>query len=60
MTLLERRPELAPAAISSVLIGVSEFFRDPAVFEHLRRVVLPAMLQEKPGLRICSAGCSEG
>jgi chemotaxis protein methyltransferase CheR len=41
--LLERQPDLLPAAIGSLLIGVTEFFRDPAVFEDLQALVLPKL-----------------
>lgn len=58
--ILENKPELLPAAISTILIGVSEFFRDPPVFEHLRKATLPEMLRTRQGLRVYSAGCSEG
>ncbi len=58
--LLERDPELVPKAVDAVLIGVSGFFRDEAVFEYLRRAVLPELLRGRPGLRVFSAGCSGG
>lgn len=58
--LLRQRPELVPAAIESVLIGVSEFFRDPAEFDYLRLAILPPMLRSRGRLRIYSAGCAEG
>ncbi|HWH72167.1 MAG TPA: protein-glutamate O-methyltransferase CheR [Candidatus Sulfotelmatobacter sp.] len=58
--LLEQKPELLPQALSAVLIGVSEFFRDPNVFEQLRQSVLPELLQGRRGLRVYSAGCSAG
>ncbi|MGD0231526.1 MAG: CheR family methyltransferase [Syntrophorhabdales bacterium] len=58
--ILENRPELLPAAISSLLIGVTEFFRDPSVFEALRTRVLPRLARPSPPLRILSAACSTG
>lgn len=57
---LERNPGLLPLALNSILIGVSEFFRDPEVFQSLRDQVLPALAREWPQLRVYSAGCSEG
>lgn len=57
---LQREPELVRASLSALLIGVSEFFRDEAVFEHLRRVVLPQALEQDRALRVYSAGCSAG
>lgn len=41
-------------------INVSSFFRDTDKYSHLQRVVLPQLLQERPRLRIWSAGCSRG
>ena len=50
--------------ISSLLIKVTEFFRDPKVFQYLREQVLPPLIDEarkhdRP-LRVWSAGCSTG
>ena len=53
-------PELATAALNVVLLGVTEFFRDSAVFDHLGQHVLPTMLGETARPRIWSAACSEG
>lgn len=58
--LLEQEPRLLPFALSTVLIGVSHFFRDAAVFENLERKILPALLASRGRLRICSVGCSRG
>jgi chemotaxis methyl-accepting protein methylase len=58
--LLERNPELLPRALNTLLIGVTEFFRDRTVFDYLRGVALPALLKSRSGLRVLSAGCSEG
>ncbi len=50
--------------ISSLLIKVTEFFRDPKVFEYLRDQTLPTLIDEasRSGrqLRVWSAGCSTG
>lgn len=59
-TLLEKKPELLPGVINTALIGVSEFFRDRAVFERLATEVLPRLLGERKRLRVCSAGVSSG
>ncbi len=53
------RPALLPVAVDTLLIGVTEFFRDPDVFETLRRHVLPALAACRP-LRVWSAGCASG
>jgi chemotaxis protein methyltransferase CheR len=59
--ILERRPDLLPVAINSLLMGVTEFFRDPSIFQMLRTVILPhlASFLSRP-LRVWSAGCSNG
>jgi chemotaxis methyl-accepting protein methylase len=46
--------------LNTVLIGVSEFFRDPAVFEYLAQSVLPELIKTRRRLRVCSAGVSGG
>lgn len=53
-------PALATAALNVVLLGVTEFFRDRAVFDQLRSKVLPLLFARKTRLRIWSAACSEG
>jgi chemotaxis methyl-accepting protein methylase len=58
--LLQNRPDLLPKAINSLLIGVTEFFRDAAVFEGLRAEVLPALAARGRPIRVWSAGCSTG
>lgn len=59
ISLLKRKPELLGNALDALLIGVSEFFRDAAVFECLARI-LPGLAQSERRLRAYSAGCSEG
>ena len=58
--ILEQRPELLPAAVNSLLIGVTDFFRDAPVFDALRREVLPRLASHRRPLRIWSAGCASG
>ncbi len=58
--LLQRRPHLLPSALDTLLIGVSELFRDPAVFDRLRTTVLPELLQQRPGINVYAAGVSSG
>ncbi len=41
-------------------INVSSFFRDVDKFTYLQERILPALLRERPRLRIWSAGCSRG
>jgi chemotaxis methyl-accepting protein methylase len=57
---LERRPELLAPVLNTVLIGVTDFFRDAAVFEYLAGRVLPELRRERGQLRICSVGVSGG
>ena len=48
---------------ADLLIHVTRFFRDPAVFDHLSAVALPALIAAQPAgkpLRIWVAGCSTG
>jgi chemotaxis protein methyltransferase CheR len=58
--LLERGPSLLAVAVDSLLLGVTEFFRDGDVFESVRTVVLPRLARRRGPLRIWSAGCSTG
>ena len=53
----------ADILFKELLIGVTSFFRDPDLFEHLQQNVFPKMLQGKPEdytIRAWSAGCSSG
>jgi chemotaxis protein methyltransferase CheR len=57
---LRTNPVLGDVALSTLLIGVSEFFRDAAVFETLRRTVIPSFRQLPGTLRVLSVGASCG
>jgi chemotaxis methyl-accepting protein methylase len=57
---LLRKPSLLGGAISTLVIGVTSFFRDPAVFHHLRVGAIPQMVAGRFGLAIWSIGCSDG
>lgn len=57
---IARHPELLPDAVSSLLIGVTGFFRDPDVFDALRRCVLPALARRRGQIRAWSAACASG
>jgi two-component system CheB/CheR fusion protein len=60
---LEVHPEEYEALFDTLLINVTEFFRDPAAWEHLRDDVLPELLAAKPddeSIRVWSAGCASG
>ena len=41
-------------------INVTEFFRDAPQFDRLENDVLPALVADRPRLRVWSAGCSNG
>lgn len=55
-----REPRLKASAVSSVLIGVTEFFREPAVFEHLAHRLVPALARKSGRIRVLSMGVSGG
>ena len=43
-----------------ITINVTEFFRDPKIFEQMRTLALSKLLRRSPHLNIWSAGCSHG
>ena len=43
---VEQHPEELQRLVASFLIKVTEFFRDPELFAHLREEVLPALISE--------------
>jgi two-component system CheB/CheR fusion protein len=60
---LQDDPGEVKALYNDFLIRVTHFFRDPATFEALQRLVFPRLLRErKPGspIRIWVAGCATG
>ena len=61
---LEDHPEEYKNLVSTFLIKVTEFFRDPELYEYLREEILPRLAREaRDGdgqLRIWSAGCATG
>lgn len=57
---LEADPTGVPAAINTLVIGVTGFFRDAGVFDHLVHTVLSALPRTAGHPRVWSAGCSEG
>jgi len=56
---IHRKPELLDIAISSLLIGVTSFFRDPSVFETLAALLSP-LAARVPAPKIWCAACSDG
>jgi two-component system CheB/CheR fusion protein len=60
---LEVHPDEFAELFDSLLISVTEFFRDPPAWEHLREEVIPELLVGKPPdepVRVWSAGCASG
>jgi len=60
---IRQHPEEVNRLLSTILINVTEFFRDPPAWEILRHELLPPLLQRiKPGhsFRAWSAGCASG
>lgn len=60
---LQQTPVETEALFRDLLIGVTNFFRDPAVFEALERDVIPKLFEHKPAgatVRVWSTGCSTG
>ena len=62
--LVERDPAEYERLLGSLLIKVTEFFRDPKLWEHLRRSVLPGLIEDARRdareLRVWTAGTSSG
>ena len=61
--LLSERPEEVAVLVKEILIGVTNFFRDPEYFEKLKQHVLHPIVErsdEHTPIRIWSAGCSTG
>ena len=53
----------ADALYRDILINVTSFFRDPAMFDVLKREVFPAIVADRPKrmpIRIWAPGCSTG
>jgi two-component system, chemotaxis family, CheB/CheR fusion protein len=60
---LQRNQDEYSRLVNSFLIKVTEFFRDPEMFDYLRDKVIPAVVDEarrQGELRIWSAGCATG
>jgi chemotaxis methyl-accepting protein methylase len=58
--LLEQSPALVQTALNAMLVGVTAFFRDPAVFAALRDQVFPTLAKQRSSLWVWSVGCSDG
>jgi two-component system CheB/CheR fusion protein len=61
--LLQKDGEEIEALFDDLLINVTEFFRDPAVFETVKRLVFPAVTRDRKqpyAMRAWIPGCSSG
>ncbi len=60
---LHQVPSEAEALFRELLIGVTNFFRDPAAFKALEELVIPKLFANNPpgsAIRVWSTGCSTG
>ncbi|MBN1652531.1 MAG: PAS domain-containing protein [Deltaproteobacteria bacterium] len=60
---MQQTPAEVNALFRDLLIGVTNFFRDPAAFEALEEEVIPKLFANKSPdsfIRVWSAGCSSG
>jgi two-component system CheB/CheR fusion protein len=60
---LQQTPSEVEALFRDLLIGVTNFFRDPAAFKELEEQVVPKLFAGKPAgavIRVWSPGCSTG
>lgn len=61
--LLQSDPDELNALYSDLLIGVTQFFRDPEIFDHLCQTVLPEVIARRKDdecIRAWVAGCATG
>lgn len=61
--LLRQNPQEIDLLFKELLIGVTSFFRDPAIWQYMRDTALPALLARRGNetkLRAWVAGCSTG
>jgi len=60
---LQQTPGEVEALFRDLLIGVTNFFRDPAAFKALEEQIIPKLFAGKPAgavIRVWSPGCSSG
>jgi two-component system CheB/CheR fusion protein len=61
--LLQKEPEEVKALFDDLLINVTDFFRDPEVFEAAKRVAFPSVIRDRKlphNIRAWIPGCSSG
>ncbi|MET7013971.1 chemotaxis protein CheB [Uliginosibacterium flavum] len=60
---LQQTPQEVESLFRDMLIGVTNFFRDPEAFKILEEQVIPRLFENKPAgsvIRVWSTGCSSG
>lgn len=57
---LERSPEESRRLLDTLTINVTEFFRNPEVWDRLENLLRASMARRNGGLRAWSAGCAAG
>ena len=60
---LQQTPAELEALFRDMLIGVTDFFRDPETFKALEKRIIPKLFADKPAgavVHVWSAGCSTG
>jgi two-component system CheB/CheR fusion protein len=63
LELLDTQPEECNELIDSILINVTQFFRDPEAWDLIREQVIPRILADKrkgDQIKVWSAGCATG
>lgn len=63
LRVLQEGPEECDRLFHDLLIGVTQFFRNPECFDALARDVLPKLFEGKQGddqVRVCVVGCASG
>jgi chemotaxis protein methyltransferase CheR len=58
--LCQRSPAALAALRRSILVAVTGLFRDPEQFDLLEADILPRLIRPGHGVRVWSAGCSDG
>ena len=60
---LQENPQEVELLYKELLIGVTNFFRDPGLFDFLKEKAIPGLLRDRPNdgpLRVWNPGCSTG
>ncbi len=60
---LQQTPAEVDTLFHDLLIGVTNFFRDPPVFETMEQIIIPGLVASRPAgetLRVWVPGCSTG